>query len=70
MASYVSPNTVSIFAPTLHELSKTIIPSCSSDIPNSFSEQIIPKLSTPLIFAFLILKFPGNTAPTLANTIF
>ena len=61
---------VSIFAPILQESSKTIIPSCSSDIPSSLSEQIIPKLSTPLILAFPILKSPGNTEPTFANTIF
>ena len=59
-----------IGVPALTESSKTIIPSCSSEIPNSLSEQIIPKLSTPLILALPILKSPGRTAPTFAKTIF
>ena len=64
------PKTSLIGVPTLKDSSKTIIPSCSSEIPSSFSEQIIPKLSTPLILAFPILKSPGRTAPTFAKTIF
>ena len=56
--------------PTFATLFKTIIPSCSSEIPNSFSEQIIPRLSSPLIFALVIVIAPGSTAPTGAKAIF
>ena len=64
------PNTSLIGVPALWDSSNTIIPSCSSEIPSSLSEQIIPKLSTPLILALPILKSPGRTAPTFAKTIF
>ena len=46
---------------------KITIPSPSVPIPNSTSEQSIPQDSTPLTLAFLILKFPGKTAPILAT---
>ena len=42
-------------------------PSASSEIPSSFAEQSMPWLSTPRIFARLILKPPGSTAPSVAH---
>ena len=43
------------------------MPSWSSDRFSSASEQIIPKDSTPRIFAFLISIPPGSAAPTRAT---
>ena len=53
--------------------SKTYIPVSSASnsfTPNSSNEQIIPLDSIPLIFDFLILKFPGNTDPTFDTITF
>ena len=47
--------------------SKMMIPSCSSEIPSSFSEQAIDDDSTPRIFARLILRSPGRVVPTVAT---
>ncbi len=44
-----------------------MIPSPSVPIPNSTCEHSIPHDSTPRIFAFLIEKSPGKTAPTFAT---
>ena len=55
--------------PNGSSLGRTIIPSCSSEIFNSRSEQIIPLDSTPRILAFLIFRFPGRIEPTVANGI-
>ena len=48
---------------------RIIIPSWSLPSPNSRAEQFIPMLVTPRSFDFLILKSPGNSAPTIAQTI-
>ena len=54
--------------------SSTKIPSCPEPKPNSSSAQIIPKLSSPLILPFLILKlFPSlsyNVVPIVATGTF
>ena len=48
-----------------------MIPSCSSLRPISRSEQSIPQLSTPLIFAFLsTMPVPGMVVPGGAKTPF
>ena len=44
------------FVPIATSFGKTIIPECEFPSPSSSSAQIIPKESTPLIFAALILK--------------
>ena len=46
---------------------KTQRPEWSSEIPSSRAEQSMPKLSTPRILAFLMVKPPGKTAPILAH---
>ena len=47
-----------------------MIPSESSAKPISDSLHNIPKDGTPRNFAFLILKSPGSTAPTVATATF
>ena len=47
---------------------KTIIPACSSLIPSSLAEQIIPSLSFPYVCREEITKLPGKTAPGIATT--
>ena len=57
--------------PTGASGSSSMIPSCSSLKPISRSEQSIPQLSTPLIFAFLrTTPVPGMVVPTGAKTPF
>ena len=51
-------------------MANSIRPSILSTMPSSFAEHNIPKEGSPLSFAFFILKFPGNTAPTTATGIF
>ena len=46
------------------------MPSWSSDRFSSASEQIIPKDSTPRIFALLIFMPPGSSAPIRATGTF
>ncbi len=58
-----------IFCPGGASAGSSIKPSALSASPNSFSEHSIPNDSTPRNFAGLILKSPGNTAPTLASGI-
>ena len=55
-----------ISAPSGVSSGSTIIPLCSSVKPSSLSEHIIPKESTPLNLASLILISP-RTAPILAK---
>ena len=43
------------------------MPSDSTSIPSSEKEQSMPCDGTPRSFAFLILKSPGSTAPTVAT---
>ena len=57
-------------SPGFRSSGKTIIPSCSSVICNSLSEQIIPDDACPLILTVLILKFPGKIVPIVAKAIF
>jgi hypothetical protein len=48
-------------------VSSSMIPEPSSPSPSSVAEQIMPQLSTPRIFDFLIWKSPGSCAPTRAK---
>ena len=48
----------------------SIIPSASTSIPNSENEQSIPSDGWPRNLVFLILKSPGNTAPSVAQATF
>ena len=53
--------------PTLASEGNSHNPLASSPRPSSSCAQSIPKDSTPRSLAFLILKLPGKTAPTVAN---
>ena len=53
--------------PTGASAGSSTIPSWSSEIPNSEKLHNMPNEGCPRNFAFLILKLPGNTAPTLAT---
>ncbi len=53
--------------PTGASVANSMMPSFSSLISSSAAEHSIPKDSSWRSFAFLILKLPGNTAPTVAN---
>ena len=48
-------------------VSSSTIPEPSSPSSSSVAEQIMPQLSTPRIFDFLMRKSPGSTAPTRAS---
>ena len=67
------PKRSNVEVPGVKFSGKTKIPELSVPIPNSTSEQIIPKDSSPRIFAFLILNSPsgeGKTVPTVATGTF
>ena len=48
----------------------SIMPSWFSEIANSEKEHSIPSEGSPRSLAALILKLPGNTAPTVATATF
>ncbi len=56
--------------PTGASCANSMMPSESSAKPISNSLHNIPKEGTPRNLAFLILKSPGNTAPTVATATF
>ena len=56
--------------PTGASAASSIMPAESSAKPISDSLHNIPNEGTPRNFAFLILKSPGNTAPTVATATF
>ena len=58
------------FVPTGASNGNSIIPSASTSIPNSENEQSIPSEGSPRNLVFLILKSPGNTAPSVAHATF
>ena len=58
------------FVPTGASNGSSIIPSASTSMPNSENEQSIPSEGCPRNLVFLILKSPGNTAPSVAHATF